>query len=456
MKSSSEELELIRLYLDSQATTEQIQLLEQKMLNDDQLRKDFLAYARVDAALPYTLNNKQNENLEINQKSIFFHWSSWVSIAAVLVFLFTVNTGLFNSTSTSKKPNLQTIAQLGKLENCRWMDPNQHVSTGGTLQANDRIELSSGSADIHFKTGAIIQLNGPAIIELNTANSAFLTLGRAAVIADTEDSQGFSLKTPSSTFVDLGTAFTAAVAPDGLSRLDVTQGEVNLIAEHGHTPRLIKAGETMFVEPGKQKILTRMESGNESKSFIFPTIQPPSHNDYADASRGNAKVIVGKGILRKQSNWEVNPLSLLDGKGQSEPDSPQESVFLEKDNKGKFGNLLIDLGKAINIDKINSYSWHQHQLIKKANNRATQKFTIYGLGNEELPDLSIPLSNTGWKRIARVNSDSFFDVKDYIDRPAQQACSIFASKGKIGYFRYLLIEVHGPTFFGEIDVFGDQ
>ncbi len=41
MKSSSEELELIRLYLDSQATTEQIQLLEQKMLNDNQLRKDF-------------------------------------------------------------------------------------------------------------------------------------------------------------------------------------------------------------------------------------------------------------------------------------------------------------------------------------------------------------------------------------------------------------------------------
>ena len=147
-------------------------------------------------------------------------------------------------------------------------------------------------------------------------------------------------------------------------------------------------------------------------------------------------------------------MSLLDGKGQTEPDSPKESVFLERQD-GTYGNLLIDLGKEIGIDKINSYSWHQHQKFKDHKNRAKQVFTLYGLKDKDLPDLNLPANKTGWDRIARVNSDRFFDVHEDIDRPAQQACSIFASKGQIGHYRYLLIEVHGPTFFGEIDVFGN-
>ena len=37
MKSSKEDLELVRLYLDSQASTDDIQLLEQKMQKDNQV-----------------------------------------------------------------------------------------------------------------------------------------------------------------------------------------------------------------------------------------------------------------------------------------------------------------------------------------------------------------------------------------------------------------------------------
>ena len=61
MKSSKEDLELVRLYLDSQSTPKDVQLLEQKMREDDQLRKDFLAYARLDAALPYTITLPKKE-----------------------------------------------------------------------------------------------------------------------------------------------------------------------------------------------------------------------------------------------------------------------------------------------------------------------------------------------------------------------------------------------------------
>jgi len=364
MKSSKEDLELVRLYLDSQASTDDIQLLEQKMQKDNQLRKDFLAYARLDAALPYSITPAKKEKKET---SLISYWPVWASIAAILIFLFALKFKSVNSVSES--PLKLAVAHFEELDNCRWMNPDHEVARGSSLFVNDRIELSSGVAHIHFNTGAIMKLRGPSIVEVNSANSAFLTLGRAAVIADTKESQGFSIKTPSSTFVDLGTAFAACVGPDGLSRLDVTQGKVNLIVEQDHEHHIIQAGEAIFVEPGERKYLTKIESGDESKSFVFPTIQPPSDHDYADTSRGLASVSVGKGEILKEANWEVNPMSLLDGKGQTEPDSPKESVFLQKTD-GTYGNLLIDLGREIGIDKVNSYSWHQNQRINDHKHRA--------------------------------------------------------------------------------------
>lgn len=449
MKSSNEDLELVRLYLDSQATAEEVNLLEQKMRKDHQLRKDFLSYARVDAALPYASNIPEKQT---GKTFRFPSWSIWSSVAAIIVFLFALD--FKSATPALPESSKQAIAYFEKLENCRWMNRHETVAQGSSLFVSDRIELSSGKANVLFSNGAIISLEGPSIVEINSVNSVFLSLGRAQVVAETLESHGFSITTPSSTFVDLGTSFTATVAPDGLSHLNVTQGKVNLIIEEDHVRHLIEAGEAIFVEPGKHKVLTKIEPGNESKDFIFPSIPPPSQDDYADASHGIAKVLVPKGSLRKLPGWEVNPMSLLDGKGQTVPDSPKESVFLEKKG-GTFGNLLIDLGKDIAIDRVNSYSWHQHQKVKKHKNRAKQVFTLYGLQDQEVPDLNLPLIESGWKRIARVNSDRFFDVREDIDRPAQQACSIFASKGKIGDFRYLLVEVHGPTFFGEIDIFGN-
>ena len=76
--------------------------------------------------------------------------------------------------------------------------------------------------------------------------------------------------------------------------------------------------------------------------------------------------------------------------------------------------------------------------------------------DKELPNLEIPARESGWVRIARVNSEQFFHVKQLDNRPSQQACSIFASKGEIGEYRYLLLEVNGPTFFGEIDVYQSE
>ena len=446
MKSSEHDLELTRLYLDGEASKEEVRELEKKMIADPQLRDDFLRYAKIDASLPGVVN-KSGTLLDYAPapKPLKIRWG----VTAVITLIFLLLIQLLNK-SWTEEDNC-SVARLGKIENCRWTNQVNIPISGDRVMSGQRIEISSGKLEILYDNGARVELRGPCIIEILSGKEAFLTMGTIDVVADSAQSHGFIVRSPTSTFEDLGTAFSASVAPDGLSRLEVEDGAVNLIIEKGHQQQLLQAGQTMWVEPGERKILTRIESGDESKGFSFPTIVPPSNQDYADASQGFAKASVARGLLRTRPNWTVNPKTILDGSGQTEQDSPRESVFFENDVKN--GSLLIDLGRAISISKINSYSWHQHKKIAQHNERAQQKYTLFGWPDRELPDLSLPATESDWVRIARVNSEHFFHVKKLENRPSQQACSIFASKGEIGEYRYLLLEVNGPTFFGEIDVY---
>jgi len=445
MKSSEEQMDRIGRYLSGEISSEEMIQLEKDMLADEQLRKDFLAYARIDAALP-AIVSEGGSLLDFAPPSTKPKpFLKWAPVAALLVATASISSFFFFP------ENKAPVAQFEKLTNCRWINEQDKPNEGDPLHIGQRIELSEGQAQLLFKTGAVLQLQGPSILELRGKNTAFLTLGSAEVLVDSKESQGFTLGTPSSKFVDLGTAFSATVAPDGLSRLEVSLGKVNLVVEDDHDTHLLQKGEAIFVEPGSHKILTRIESGDGTENFRFPTISSPSKEDIADQSKGGARITVPQGKLRTPRSSTPNPSVLIDGRGQTKQDSPRESLFFEN---GRYGSLLMDLGRAVSIRKINSYSWHQHNRIEDHRVRAHQGYVLYGFAGETPPSAeAVADRDSGWERIARVNSDQFFQVHQKLDRPAQQACSIFASKGELGKYRYLLWDVKAPTFFGEIDVY---
>ena len=167
------------------------------------------------------------------------------------------------------------------------------------------------------------------------------------------------------------------------------------------------------------------------------------------------------GNLKSGSRPSANPAVLVDGQGQTAPDAPEASVFFENNERGR---LLMDFGTPLKIKKINTYSWHQAEEVHNRF-RAPQKYTLYGYAGETLPETEGDLEMAGWEKIARVNSDDFFDVASLLDRPAQQACSITGTSGAIGRYRYLLWDVHATasdqpdtynhTFYGEFDVYAE-
>jgi hypothetical protein len=331
---------------------------------------------------------------------------------------------------------------------------------GDAVHREQRVELSSGRADLVFASGAVVTLLGPCIFEVESANGGFLLLGQIKTVAATPESKGFTVRTRTARVVDLGTEFVTSASADGQSRVEVASGEVDVHLVGVREPQRLRKGDALSVEAGSAQVIARLESGDETPAFRFPTLEPPSDCDFADHSQGRASIRVVKGALAMtRVDGSAPPQALLDGHAQTRADSPEESVYFANNVDGM---LLLDLSRVIFISRINSYSWHQNGAFADQRVRAVQKFTLYGFAGDQPPSTDGRLTESGWTLIARVNSDEFFRVAAPSDRPAQQACSITGAHGPVGRYRFLLWELQGtqgpntkdtnPTFYGEIDV----
>ena len=359
-------------------------------------------------------------------------------------------------------------ARLAAAE-CQWVDPELALGEGALLIPGQKLELASGRVEIVFQSGAEVKLHGPAIFEIQSANSGFLTIGRLTARAATPQSHGFTVHSRTAATVDLGTEFNIVASEDGHSQIGVIEGAVEVQLANGSQRRRLGVGESIEVEPGNPSVIARIEPGEGTPAFKFPTIAPPSNRDYADAAQGHAQIRVLRGQPASTNPWGLGsgPIEvLLDGKGQSKADSPGESFFFANDTPGL---ILLDLGKTVRVRMINTYSWHQFSAGRQRPH-ARDAEVLFSTGRRAAapPPADGDRAAAGWTLIARVNTDEFFGFPEAAARPAQQAVSIAAAKGgPIGEFRYLLWDVQttrcdrGPrdtpaynnTFYGEFDVY---
>ena len=113
------------------------------------------------------------------------------------------------------------IAWLVNAQNCRWADGDAPAEMrAGTLLAVDR-----GLAELRFRSGAAVILEGPARLELLSGNSARLHRGRLTGKVD-GPVKGFELFSPGGRVVDLGTEFGVVVADSGETDVYVFDGHV--------------------------------------------------------------------------------------------------------------------------------------------------------------------------------------------------------------------------------------
>ncbi len=181
-----------------------------------------------------------------------------------------------------------------------------------------------------------------------------------------------------------------------------------------------------------------------TSEFKFQRVPSPARDDAAS----RARLMLVDGQL-DSNGADLN--ALIDGMLPTSEDEPSANIFFNARSFG--GRFRIDLGSAIEIAQVNSYSWHPSA-------RGPQLYKLYGSDGTEAgldlaPKRGVDPASRGWKFIGTVNT-----IPDHGQDGGQYGVSITDQRGSLGRFRYLLFDCwltesaddFGNTFYSEIDV----
>jgi len=207
----------------------------------------------------------------------------------------------------------------------------------------------------------------------------------------------------------------------------------------------VMAGSLVHAARAEVKVVVNHNANGETNAdFRFKDVPLPPKPDAV--AKAKFSVVDGE-IDPKGGKIE----KLNDGQVPTEEDQPAENFFFKAGTEG--GRIGVDLGKAIDIKQVNTYSWHP-------NTRAPQLYKLYasdgsGVGFKASPKKGADPEKAGWKLIASV------DTRPKDGKPGgQYGVSISDCQGSLGKYKYLLFDCSrtesddefGNTFYSEIDV----
>jgi len=186
------------------------------------------------------------------------------------------------------------------------------------------------------------------------------------------------------------------------------------------------------------------QTDRASGAFKFNHVPSPSKTD--SGAKAKFTIVDGK---RDPNGGGLEKLH--DGELPADADRPEENFFFDAGTAG--GRLEVDLGSAIEIKQINTYSWH-------TSTRGPQVYNLYasdGTGAEfkAEPKQEAAPETCGWKLIASVDTRPKSG-----DGGGQYGVSISDSQGLLGKYRFLLFDISRTetrdnsvnTLYSEIDV----
>jgi hypothetical protein len=227
-------------------------------------------------------------------------------------------------------------ARLTAVTDVRWPSQHASIAVGSALSAGRKIELAQGLAEIAFASGARVILEGPASLELTAGNAGILHAGKLAAQVPPR-AAGFTVHTPSTTIVDLGTEFGLSVALDGASQVHVFTGSVEV--RPGATPqtrttsRRLAAGEAVAIHltAGGVAVVERiaMRSDDFARSIGAVAASVPSVANFRGLVARHPRLIhqyTFEGTSRKEKmldfrdDLHLNEAVMLGGRGRAKVD----------------------------------------------------------------------------------------------------------------------------------------
>ena len=263
----AELLELCNRLLDGGFTPTDRERLEELVLSDSGLRREYVEFMHLNAVLRQNASRLGDVSLsevlsalpeaEPPAKVIRLpHWT--LQIAAVVSLGF----GLWwFGAAREEKP----WAKLVETNGARWESSSLPTDPGSALKAG-RFRLAQGVARMVFRSGAEISLEGPAELELTGPNACFLHSG-ALVAHVPEQARGFVVGTANAQLVDYGTDFGISADSSGRAQVRVMQGEVELQHERSGEKLRLLTREAAAITPDRFTAAKEVETEPDRYAF---------------------------------------------------------------------------------------------------------------------------------------------------------------------------------------------
>ena len=129
------------------------------------------------------------------------------------------------STSDASEANSEIVARIVRKIDCDWEGDRWEVVASSDIVAGQTLMMRRGLMEIEFLSGARVTLEGPVVFTAESPMNGFLSKGKLTSVVP-ESAHGFTVDTPDSQTVDLGTEFGMFVDEDGVTETHVFDGEV--------------------------------------------------------------------------------------------------------------------------------------------------------------------------------------------------------------------------------------
>lgn len=228
--------------------------------------------------------------LEIAPKYAAFKQLStpfWLGLAAALIAILAIGALLFPFGEHDSIARLEFVSP-----DAEFSSNHQLARSAGRSLGKGWVHLEEGKLQIHFKSGATVELEGPAAFGIDTPMRSYLDYGHVRVYAP-ESARDFVVATESVEVVDLGTRFEVDVDPETReSNVSVSEGLVDLHLGSRGTERQIRPLEAGFsarvdstgdiVEITKSENSLRSQPAAEPRLLKHWTFDQPSENNHLD------------------------------------------------------------------------------------------------------------------------------------------------------------------------------
>jgi ferric-dicitrate binding protein FerR (iron transport regulator) len=164
------------------------------------------------------------------------------------------------------------IAWLVNAQDCTWTGPGPT----GNLQAGRLLRIERGLAEIHFRCGARVVLEGPSVLKLISSKSVRLTSGKLTAQVPPAAS-GFEVLSPHGKVIDLGTEFGVR-SDDGSTEVYVFKGKVEALPAQdspalAHTVNLTEHQSAQI--SGGQVTVRPAQAPGAANEFVRAIVPPP-------------------------------------------------------------------------------------------------------------------------------------------------------------------------------------